>query len=377
MIIDGRIKELADSIDRAKGRGPWLDDKIRELVLRLKERCSMPENTARYQAYLSEEGVVEPYPLDDEGYASSFDPLADEEGFFDCWSRYGIVVGRSMVSASVCERSIIRICELVNVLSGGKCNLSRPSSWNFIPTDNAGMPVISRGFFEVYHDEMLAELRQAVRIYIHHVILRGRADLWTSFDRLGVKLPEHKESGALPLHVDQNPLVHPDFRTTQGVLALTDCPVERGTFVGVPGSKKYFSDYRSMVQNEGEYVELDPSDPIAKVLQENMEPLPLRAGDLISWDSRTTHANSGNFSKKIRFVAYISAGPSKEDEPRLVNARKEAYRTGMGSNIRDALIHASKPPRYSDPEALARVRKPEKLNLLGKLLYGQERYQSL
>ncbi|MDA2923021.1 phytanoyl-CoA dioxygenase family protein, partial [Patescibacteria group bacterium AH-259-L07] len=370
-----QIRDLVLSIDKATGNK--LDNSIRELILKLKAACARPEILERYKTYQTAEGVIGSYPTDKEGYAISFDPLIDEDGFWDCWLRYGVVVGKSVISHELSERAISRIHELMNLLSRGKCDLSRPETWGVIPVDDAGVPVLSRGFFEIYHDDILAQLRQSVRLYIHHVMFWGRADLWSSFDRLGIKLSGHKESKALPLHVDQNPRIHTDFKTTQGVLALTDCPVERGTFVGVPGSKKYFKEYEHMAEGQGEYVELNVSDPVAKILQQNMQPIPLRADDLISWDSRTTHANSENISDTIRYVAYISQGPAREDDLNTINARDEAFRTGMGSNVRDALMHASKPPRYTNPSAISRVRAPEQLTLLGKLLYGQEKYKTI
>lgn len=243
-----------------------------------------------------------------------------------------------------------------------------------MPKDQNGTPILSRGFLEIYHDDVLAQIRQNVRAYLHHVLIWGRADLWTSFDRVGVKLPHHEESGALPLHVDQNPNVHPGFKTVQGVLALTDCPVERGTFRGVPASRHLFAQYAGMAKNSGEYVELDTTLPVAAQLESHAQAFPLRAGNLISWDSRTTHANTENISDEMRMVFYMAAGPAREDSPEALAARMDALKTGLGINVREALMHATKKPRYTASEMLACVRQPEQLNLLGELLYGTKSY---
>ena len=40
-------------------------------------------------------------------------------------------------------------------------------------------------------------------------------------------------------------------------------------------------------------------------------------------------------------------------------------------------MHASKKSRYSNQEKLERVREPEQLSFLGKLLYAQERYDDI
>jgi hypothetical protein len=318
--------------------------------------------------------VLEPYPVDRDGYAVSFDPLEDEEGFFRAWQRYGIVVGKGIASRHACEDTIGAISDAFNAISKGSCFLGRPATWGNMPRDAKGAPLLSRGFLEIYHDDALAQLRQNVRAYLHHALIWGRADLWTSFDRVGVKLPHHEESKALPLHVDQNPNVHFGFHTVQGVLALTDCPAERGTFFGAPGSRNYFWMYANMARNKGEYVELDMADPVAQKVAALAQPFALRQGDLISWDSRTTHANTENISDDIRMVFYMAAGPARENNGFAQMARAEALRTGIGSNVREALMHASRKPRFDDPAALAAVRTPERLNLLGKLLYGSESY---
>jgi hypothetical protein len=377
-IIDARTRDLVLRIEAAKTFSPTIDSLIKELVFRLTEACARPGVASRYAAYAADaSSEIGPMPLDADGYVVSFDPLEDEARFYDCWRRFGIVAGKQVISPRRRTNTIRRIHELVRRISNGQCVLGDPETWLTMPTDAAGVPVISRGFFEVYHDDALAQLRQAVRVYLHFVILWGRTDLWTTYDRLGVKLPDHAESAALPLHVDQNPNVHPQFRTVQGVLALTDCPLERGTFLAVPGSKQLFGCYGSMAKNAGEYVELDMADRTALPLADRAQPLPLRGGDLITWDSRTTHANTANVSNKARMVAYIAAGPAAEDNSPAVSARAEAFETGIGSNVREALMHASKKPRYTNPKHLSEVRAPENLTLLGRLLYGKERYTDL
>ena len=73
-------------------------------------------------------------------------------------------------------------------------------------------------------------------------------------------------------------------------------------------------------------------------------------------------------------VAYISAGPARPERKDLAKARLDAFSPGVVANVRDARMHASKKPCYTNPEALKRTRNPERLTLLGKLLYGLEGY---
>lgn len=375
-VINDEIRELVFAIDTTV-RGPRQDVILRKLVLAVKASCARADTVEKYAAYSDVPGVMQPLPTDENGYVVAHDVLTDEAGFYNCWLQSGIVASKAAVTPLSGMAAMGRVYELVWQISNGQCDLNIPATWASLPQDSSGVPLLTRGFFEVYHDSALARMRQAVRVYLHFAVLWGRHDLWTSFDRIGVKLPGHEESKALPLHVDQNPNVHPRFRTVQGVLALTDCPVQRGTFVGVPGSKGLFPQYAGMALNKGEYVELDLSNPVAATLQSGAQACPLQAGDLISWDSRTTHANSENKSQDTRVVAYIACGPASEADARAVEARRQGFESGVGSNDRDALMHASKPPRFTDPATLAAVRAPEQLTLLGRLLYGQARYTDL
>lgn len=373
-IITEEVRGLVAQIEKSSG-GKVLDDLLLRLVRLLQARCALPEIVARYASYAEAPAQMTRMRRDAEGYIVGYDPLTQEEEFVACWQKFGIVVGTNVVSAELCAQTIARMGELMLGASDGQCDLDKPETWDNMPCDEAGVPIASRGFFEIYHDDALAQLRQSVRVYLHYVLIWGRANLWTTFDRLGIKLPGHAESKALPLHVDQNPTVHPDFRTVQGVLALADCPKERGTFVGVPGSKMIFWQYKPKADYVGEYVELDQSQQWTEPLMDRVQHFPLRAGSLVSWDSRTTHANSANVSDKTRFVAYIAYGISRQDDPSALGWRVDGFMSGQGLNQRDAYMHASKKPRYTNLPKLAGLRRREQLTLLGRLIYGQQRYE--
>ena len=314
------------------------------------------------------------YPLDAEGFAQSFDPVTEASQFLSCWKQYGVVVGRSIVSKEVCDHTIHQIEHFLKKLSGNQFDLYDPSSYSCIPTDHLGIPILSRGFLELYHDDLLAQLRQSKRAYVHHQLIWETENLWTTFDRLGIKLPTGETQQGLPLHVDQNPLIHPNFTTVQGVLALVDCPIEQGTLLIVPGSKERFAQYtNASAQHDpkyrGEYVEAGWDPQFLQSLQDDVQSIPIRAGDLVTWDSRTTHANSPNLTSSPRIVAYLSAAP-RSQKKELVQERKLAFLQGYGKNIRDAKMHASKPPRYTPTPQMRALRSQEQLTPLGKQLYG-------
>ena len=380
MIMNQKIKELVSELETAgdeagqkAGSFGSVSSKLRDLVNEVQSSCSKPEVKERYEQLRQYRPALSSYPLDDQGYAKAFDPLREEEEMFQRWKESGIVVGSKIASRELCEETILRLREVALKLSNEKFDILDPSTFSEIPKDQEGVALLSRGFFELYHDDSIAELRQLVRLYLQHVVIWGQAELWSSFDRFGLKLPHHPESAALPLHVDQNPLQDPEFKTVQGVLALSDCPIDRGTFVAVPGSKTYFHEYEQ-IAGQGEYVQLDQESDLAKVLLPYVQPIPIRSGDAVTWDSRTTHSNSANISDQLRAVAYVAAGPVPMNSTEAIKPRLEALSTGLGSNQRGSLMHASMRPRFTAAQAIAKVQNQADLTYLGKLLYGIESY---
>jgi ectoine hydroxylase-related dioxygenase (phytanoyl-CoA dioxygenase family) len=310
---------------------------------------------------------LEKYPVG--LYAEAIDPLKDEEKLLDYFSSFGFVVAKNILNTQETNQSLISI---LNIIKKIDLKFEDESTWL---KDSNNIPIISRGFFEVYHDNMLAQIRQNINLYLYHVLLWNTPFLWTTFDRIGIKITKNIESKGLQLHVDQNPSVHPDFRTIQGVLALSDCPIERGTFSVVPKSSQYFKEYLKFIKDDykGEFVELPINSDLYKKIICNQQAIPLQSGNIVSWDSRTTHANTDNFSSENRYVVYISTGLAKNNND-LITHRKNSYETGLGLNIRDAYMHASKKPRFTNSELINKIREPEELTLLGECLYGFKKY---
>lgn len=367
MIINKEIQLLVYQIESEKKITPYL----KLLLNKLQENCKKHHLLER-KKYIKLPILESPYPIKN-GYAVAFDPLIDEEQILNYWYQYGFVVGKNVVSEKSCDDTVKTINNIMNVVG---MSLNNEATWK---KDSNGIPLLSRGFFELYHDDTLAQIRQNIRLYLYHVILWGNPFLWTSFDRLGLKLPAGEESKGLPLHVDQNPTIHADFTTIQGVLALVDCPEERGTFVAVPGSKKYFSQYQQFIKDgyKGEYILLPENSQLYEEISKRKQFIPLKKGHFVSWDSRTTHANSDNYSLSNRYVMYTAMGLSREHDAKLVKIRTETFKNGLGENFRDAYLHASKKPRFTNPELISSLRKKEQLTELGQCLYGLEKYENI
>lgn len=309
------------------------------------------------------------YPIEN-GYALSFDPLTQSQELVEHWYRYGFVVGKDVVSTNISFNAVEKILDIAQ-----KFTLNDETTYL---KDSKGNPILSRGFFELYHDNCLAQIRQSLRLYLHHCLIWNSPYLWTSFDRLGVKTPRGENAIGLNLHVDQNPTVHSDFTTVQGVLALEDCPIERGTFVVVPSSADRFKEYSQFVTPgyKGEFIALEESS-LSKDFENFKQYIPLKKNNIVSWDSRTTHANSSNISDINRYVCYVSAGLAQEDRLDLIQERVKAFHSGLGTNVRDAYLHASKKPRFTHPQYIHSIRQKENLSPLGKCLYGFQSYEQL
>lgn len=362
-----------------------IDQKIKDLVYQIEQ--GPPENINYHLNHLiqhlhhtfsshtppSTTPKTTPYPIGPDGYAHAFDPLEDTEAFLDAFHSYGIVVGKNVIPQNLCRKAVQRLKDVAHTLSGGTFDFDTPATWHNIPKDKNSTPLISRGFFELYHDAIWSEIRQSVRLYIHHALLWQRADLWSSFDRFGVKLP-NADGKALGLHVDQNPNIHPHFKTMQGILALADNPAEQGTFRGVAGSKEHFYAYAPMAKNQGEYVALEEGSALERKLSPNAQAFPLKAGNIVTWDSRTTHANTSNLSNSVRYVAMVSAGPVPQNKSEMMAHRLDALNSGLGSNVREALMHASMKPRFTNSPLMQNLKQPESLTLLGDHLYGLKPY---
>lgn len=363
MVYNSTVLNLVSIIEQ----GQATSQHFAELVLSVKQ--SLLDFQPQRNLLQSQTPTIQDYPIID-GYAVAFDSLTQSQELLEHWYKYGFVVGKDVVSSIISQKAVEKMLALTQSF-----DLYHDSTYL---KDSQNTPILSRGFFELYHDDTLAQIRQSVRLYLHYCLIWNTPYLWTSFDRLGLKTPQGESAIGLGLHVDQNPTVHPDFTTVQGVLALEDCPVERGTFVVVPGSSSMFQQYSQFIapSYKGEYINLEPGS-LKDYLEQHKQLIPLRKNHLVSWDSRTTHANSSNISDINRYVCYVSMGVAKENRLDLIDKRLQAFKTGLGENCRDAYLHASKKPRFTDSEYITSIRDSEQLTALGQCLYGLKHYSCL
>ena len=180
--------------------------------------------------------------------------------------------------------------------------------------------------------------------------------LWTSIDRYGVMRPkttselEEKEDWSTKsewLHWDLSPFHYGTSAAgfapkkkidrkgleenygglrVQGLITLTDCPVENGGFHCVPGFQHQFFQWREENINgygalpgiqRRNFIEVPENDE----LRQHICQVPMRKGALLIWNSMLPHGNFPNQSKdEFRMVQYIKMIPvddSREFEPAI------------------------------------------------------------
>ncbi len=214
------------------------------------------------------------------------------------------------------------------------------------------------GFLDLYHDQTLAKLRQDPRIYEIFSHLLGREKLWVVFDR--VIFQKHSEDeDALPPHVDQNPIDHPAFFNVQAMIALRNMDETTGTLAVIPSSSQFFHQYSQWVKPGDGYVEYQGE------LTAPFVGLRLKEGQLVIWDSRTTHSRYRGEAKSNRYAALITYTNAKEDQE-LIDLRLKAFTNGTGSNNHEAGLRATAPPRCA--HSLRQT--AEVLTPLGRKLYA-------
>ncbi len=186
-------------------------------------------------------------------------------------------------------------------------NPNDPNDWYRPPHRTGGM-------VELYQHQALWDNRQYPRIHQAFSEIFCTEKLWVSEDRASMKPPMHPDhpeydhKGFTHWDIDTSKLPLP-FRV-QGVLALTDTSEDMGGFQCVPGFHK---DLDAWIAKQP--ADRNPFSPDLSALPAGMKvtPIPMRAGDLVIWDTRLAHGNGHNVSNKPRLAQYISMSPADED----------------------------------------------------------------
>ncbi len=116
----------------------------------------------------------------------------------------------------------------------------------------------------------------------------------------------------------------------QGLIALGDTPADAGGFCCVPGFHRHTLKWgRANRLHCIEQALLQPVNPTSvqipkdDPMQQHIQPVPLRAGSLLIWDSRLPHCNFANKSSRHRLVQYIKMAQAADREVAQIVYRRD------------------------------------------------------
>lgn len=222
--------------------------------------------------------------------------------------------------------------------------------------------ISKNGMVEMYQYQSIWNNRQHPRLYAIFSDILGTERLWVSLDRANLKPPadpahpEHNQTGFI--HWDTDTSRYPDipFRV-QGVLALTDTDESMGGFQCVP---ELYRDLASWLPKQ----QADRNPRVPDLTGYAITKVPMKAGDLVIWDTLLPHGNGHNVSDRPRLAQYITMAPAQEGDEELRQARIQSWRDRLPG------------PRFpGDPRQIEqRTGTTAELTPLGRKLLGLDRW---
>ncbi len=187
--------------------------------------------------------------------------------------------------------------------------------------DNPMTELNNSGMVEIYNHQFLWDNRQYPRVYNAFVDVWDREDLWVTIDRANLNPPNR---GIRPFHG----FIHWDSDTSrvplpvnvQGVLSLVDTDPEVGGFQCVPELFRTFEEWIATQPRDR-----NPFYPDTTGFQ--IQFIPLKAGDLLIWNTLLAHGIKPNASSdRVRMAQYISMYPADENNSQLREMRIRCWR---------------------------------------------------
>ncbi len=232
------------------------------------------------------------------------------------WTTYGYVVVREAVPQANVERLVDVLWEFQEM------DRHDPSTWDAPQRRDHQMRELNNsGMVEIYNHQALWDNRQHPRVYDAFVDIWDREDLWVTIDRANLNTPNRGgRSFTGFIHWDADTSRDPLPIGVQGVLSLVDTDDEVGGFQCVPELFRTFDDWRAKAP-----VDRHPMHP--DVTGFDIVPVPMRAGDLLIFNSLLAHGIRPNTSTdRVRMAQYISMHPADEDNAEERETRVRSWR---------------------------------------------------
>lgn len=241
--------------------------------------------------------------------------LSEEDWTF--WKENGYIVIREAVPRDQAQKTAEFLWEF------DEKDPNDPETWYAPPRAEMQMKELTgTGMVEVYNHQLLWNNRQTQRVYDAFVDIWGTEKLWVTIDRANLNFPNrpgHEQKGFI--HWDYDPETRP--QNVQGVLALADQTDENmGGFQCIPWLYRNYDTWK-LTQPE----DRNRFQPDTTGLEDKLVKVPLRAGDLLIFNSTEPHGIRPNRSKdKVRIAQYVSMMPAEEDNQALIDWRVNSWK---------------------------------------------------
>lgn len=235
---------------------------------------------------------------------------------FEHWQTYGFVVVKQAVPAANVEALKKVLWEFqemdpndMSTWSGGQLR------------DHAMKELNNSGMVEIYNHQALWNNRQEQRLYDAFVDVWDDEHLWVTIDRANLNTPNKRgRAFAGFIHTDVDTTLDPLPVNVQGVLSLVDVDGDTGGFQCVPELFRTLEDWKKR-QPEGR----DGFRPDIEDME--VYPVPMKAGDLLIFNSLLAHGIRPNTSEnKVRMAQYIAMTPAAEENQELRERRVESWK---------------------------------------------------
>ena len=219
---------------------------------------------------------------------------------FDHWQTYGYVVVRQAVPSANVERTRNFLWEFQEM------DPNDVGTWNAAQLRNHAMKELNNsGMVEVYNHQTLWDNRQEPRIYDAFVDIWDDERLWVTIDRANLNTPNRSNRAFTGfIHNDVDTTLDPLPVNVQGVLSLVDTDESTGGFQCVPEIFRNFEAWKKTQPADRDGFKPD-------ITGYDLVPVPMKAGDLLIFNSLLTHGIRPNTSEdKARVAQYISMTPT-------------------------------------------------------------------
>lgn len=232
------------------------------------------------------------------------------------WQTYGFVVIPQAVPAENVARTVQFLWEFQQM------DPNDVSTWDAAQLRSHAMKELNNsGMVEAYNHQTLWDNRQSQRVYDAFVDIWDREDLWVTIDRANLNTPNRSgRAFAGFVHNDVDTTLEPLPINVQGVLSLVNVDGETGGFQCVPELFKHFDEWKSRQPPDRDGFKPDISGY-------EVYPVPMKAGDLLLFNSLLSHGIRPNTSvNKVRIAQYISMTPAAENNETLRQLRIDSWR---------------------------------------------------